>query len=1134
MGTIVSKCCTTQGESSNGDFTLQRTVQAPLRKRGNSIEDYISDPLKDYKHQDHNKQEVDLTKSEYSEVKNSESNATKDYVKSSIISQFNPDDEDDSQDNEVQNMADMASPKDEGRENSKQQERHQLQEIKEYNDFSEDVHRYHQTCVSKGSPDHRGFLSDDDDIQIELIPQSAHGIRSQRHSVLNPKTNHESLIGKDGLIFEGPNSNDSSDLLSSGPSHHPFSTKNCLVYKNPNDQSCFFILQNQVFAHEWLVYDMIDRKYLADQLSHRQSVVNVQEVTKDKNSNEKLIKFAITHSSSHSQLCKILPQAFYDQTLDQPYHYHEDFQYFGQYKTDKLIVKAVIFDDDRYIQNKEVINQQVIYQNQVLKVVDNSQFHPEVLEELILVELKENSLCAIGYIVIQKVPQHSLIEIIRDYWIPSMLKQLINTQGMIEIFSKDKLIYIISQILSIINNLSQKGFGVFQSINAENLLIDVHHYTLKLSSPLIQYLKPDNQIRGYYKDQGSNHCINGSIKKKEAKFQDMVQLAEFIYNLCKILQIQDVFIGQLIKDLLNHEKQIGSIQKQFLQNILEFDPFLYYRLGIQFQKERKLTAAHDILQIYEVDIKSIKNSVSNSSKSQKSIFDKGKNKIQQGLIFKLQGELLKDLNQDLVKALTYEQRALAIFIKYFESLPISNKIDRKDEMEVKAHISILKKQLNIYGKIAQSQNQGNDTQTPNHPIISDTFLNIGLTYLQKQDFIRALLNIFKALKQRLRLDGANHQSQLKILYLIAQIYSKNMDGQQEVAIMFLKKIKKILIQNLNPEIVKDQFDLTQLYIQISNLYNDLKFTQKSLKYNEKAISIIQTKLLKVMNLKNQQQPSQILDVLVQLYNSQGKLQMKKGDFKESVKNFTLALDLLKELPNRNMQATLNAQLLANIGSAHLMLKNYAEAIQYLQESKSFKSNGQSKTQGKKPEQYIIDQLKICECYKGLQDYKSCESIYQQLIDYTKINLPDRLEQIANYYEQLAEIYQYQSDLQEDMRIQKALEMIKQAVDLYKKSSIERYSDIYIKALLINGVLSLKTGENIKDLREEITTILKNIFTNSGLFAEYSEIISDGIFNDAKASDMVLQVCGPFKNNELFRQSRAKEKWRMLVLESNID
>ena len=123
-------------------------------------------------------------------------------------------------------------------------------------------------------------------------------------------------------------------------------------------------------------------------------------------------------------------------------------------------------------------------------------------------------------------------------------------------------------------------------------------------------------------------------------------------------------------------------------------------------------------------------------------------------------------------------------------------------------------------------------------------------------------------------------------------------------------------------------------------------------------------------------------------------------------------------------------------------------------------------------------------------------------------------------------------------LQNALEKINIALNLFEGGKIEKYSDIFIKALLQKGKILLLISNGTRDtdefklVRQECAQILCEVFKSSKLFEEYAEGISEGIFDDTEVCERVLEVCGPLEKEGLFREGRAKEKWRMLVLETS--
>lgn len=93
-------------------------------------------------------------------------------------------------------------------------------------------------------------------------------------------------------------------------------------------------------------------------------------------------------------------------------------------------------------------------------------------------------------------------------------------------------------------------------------------------------------------------------------------------------------------------------------------------------------------------------------------------------------------------------------------------------MEIKDVIHGLKKQItsqNLATSKTQSVKLG---RVPLHHMVADCYLDLGLIYLQKLDYPRALLNLFKCYKQKIRLEGSMHKSQQRVLMIISQIFTK--------------------------------------------------------------------------------------------------------------------------------------------------------------------------------------------------------------------------------------------------------------------------------------------------------------------------------------------------------------------------
>lgn len=86
-------------------------------------------------------------------------------------------------------------------------------------------------------------------------------------------------------------------------------------------------------------------------------------------------------------------------------------------------------------------------------------------------------------------------------------------------FTKEKLIYYTLQLGSIVNFLHNKGLATFASLQLENLMIDPITQKIKFSSPFIQYLKAENDVRGSYGTQPIM-TERESLKKKDVKAHD--------------------------------------------------------------------------------------------------------------------------------------------------------------------------------------------------------------------------------------------------------------------------------------------------------------------------------------------------------------------------------------------------------------------------------------------------------------------------------------------------------------------------------------------------------------------------------------------------------------------------------------
>eukprot|EP00347_Sterkiella_histriomuscorum_P008861 403343462 len=1226
MGTIVSKCCTSNNQHSNAitdfpDFQEERLV---IRKRGDGAqtgnkfqETLDTDPLADFQYTPqlsarlqgpvtqqsdqrlHESQEIDENLQSTSSQKGLTIRISNDYQKASLQSLFSQEDQEpirnhqDQQNNQVQDMLSNSSQNDFNlrfqemkspifsdpsspinlskviNQNSNDKNARSLEKIKEQSSkkliiTESKIMTSSAQCEDQSkkqfqdTTNMQDFLSDFEELQDEdfFANQTDFSLRNnnQRQNQTTKacdlnmdaqfqKKDHRHTISSSSQLTPQIR-NSQSDIntqnySSAQPSSHHLSTKNIQIYKHQTDSTCFYQLSSGVYVHEQLVNDIIDRKFLQDQIAHRQFVFNINDANMQSNNKEQVLngeEQTSQQSNSYNNGNNVTIQ------IKGVIHEFEIPNYYGKNSSDKLVIKAFFFDTDDN-QNSKIASQNVVYQSQVLKVIDNHSQHPEIEEEIIIVDQCENSEIPIGYLVFQKVPAFTLYQVIRDGWMPSIRSNQDNQRfPSIDIFTKEKFLNILLQLQNILSHLHAKGFGSFQSLLAENIYVDLGLQSVKFMSPLIQYLKPENIVKGSYTTSSLIHELGKEqkLKKKQLKVLDQKQFGQLLYNLSKTLQVQDPWVGHLIKDLIDDTKQISLIQKKFEYLLVEKDPFFYYRLASQFQIENKLQASLDSLAIYDYTQKQSQKqeqAIQGQSTSKfgilQQILSQDKNQVKLALIYKMQGELQRDFTLDLNKALSYTQKALNLLNKYSQSQSEYKNLDQNQLYEIKAHIQVIKNELISSSLSTQSINK--HQKHPINHLISDTLLNIGQIYQQKKDLLRAQLYYLKSYKQKLRLEGNLSKQVLKPLVMIANLYAKEIQGQEKLAVQFYKKSIKILEQQDN---YKDKLELLQLYTRVAQLNKVLNLPHKSIKYNQKAIDTITLHLIiptAVVSVKNSQQVQQIQQLKVQLaslYNSQGTLFAQTKNYEQSLLSLEKSLDLNLQIHGEDSQHMIMP--LINLGSANLKISNFQKSIELIEKAIQLKETLNFK---QKPEQVIIDKLKLCEGYKGLENYEKCIQIYEELIKFTScINLPNKNEQIASFYDNQARLY-YLLHKNQTLRVH-AFDKISKALELYVHSSscIDKYSDIYIKALLFKGFVIDKSDKNgvsdFQKAKSQVLQLLREIFTHSDLFEEYSELISQEIFEDEETLSQLIHVCGPFKNEELFLSSRAKEKWRMLVLENN--
>ena len=131
---------------------------------------------------------------------------------------------------------------------------------------------------------------------------------------------------------------------------------------------------------------------------------------------------------------------------------------------------------------------------------------------------------------------------------------------------------------------------------------------------------------------------------------------------------------------------------------------------------------------------------------------------------------------------------------------------------------------------------------------------------------------------------------------------------------------------------------------------------------------------------------QLLAQLSSFYNSMATNMNAKNNNEECIAHFEKSYRLAKMAYGDVNDKTV--KLLMNLGSAYLKMKNYVQAIKFLEEGTVQKKQLNLKL---KPENIITDTLKLCEAYKGLHNHQQCLKLYTELIAFTKQHMPNRLD-----------------------------------------------------------------------------------------------------------------------------------------------
>ncbi|CAF3914590.1 unnamed protein product [Rotaria sp. Silwood1] len=200
-----------------------------------------------------------------------------------------------------------------------------------------------------------------------------------------------------------------------------------------------------------------------------------------------------------------------------------------------------------------------------------------------------------------------------------------------------------------------------------------------------------------------------------------------------------------------------------------------------------------------------------------------------------------------------------------------------------------------------------------HWLIADTFKNIGLVYNDLKDYDKALIYYFDALEIFEKTLPPTHRQMPDMFRVIVKAYSGK--GDYEAALSFSKKKLDVL----NGELDETQPSIGRLLSTTGDIYRESHDNVKALAYYEKALTILEK--------CSPPEEKQIWYCLQHV-----------GDLHAENESFQLALNSYsKQLAiGRRMYLSDNSRVgitLRNIGMMNFKLKNYEEAMKYLEEAR---------------------------------------------------------------------------------------------------------------------------------------------------------------------------------------------------------
>mmetsp|Transcript_34563 Transcript_34563/g.25681 ORF Transcript_34563/g.25681 Transcript_34563/m.25681 type:complete len:234 (+) Transcript_34563:295-996(+) len=197
---------------------------------------------------------------------------------------------------------------------------------------------------------------------------------------------------------------------------------------------------------------------------------------------------------------------------------------------DKLLMKAFFFNTQQYLDNEEFLSQNIVYQSQMLRILDKTNYYPSMEQEIILKDGSDDE-SPIAYIVFIRQPRLSLFNVIFEGWM---------NNNPIDAFSKEKLVFYLMQTIRIVSDLHNSKYCTMDSIILENIYVDPVKQKLKFSSPALFPLKQVRQPRVCYLGRGFPYERDlEQVSKNELKNRDAKGIAKLFFQVAKMMNCKD-------------------------------------------------------------------------------------------------------------------------------------------------------------------------------------------------------------------------------------------------------------------------------------------------------------------------------------------------------------------------------------------------------------------------------------------------------------------------------------------------------------------------------------------------------------------------------------------------------------------